>query len=866
LTSKERQVKPGRNDPCPCGSGEKYKKCCGTAAVKVHASGATVPKHELEESQGGAAETRLAALFNARRYDEMELSARELLMRHPDTGFAWKALSVCLWAQAKDARQALEKAAVLLPDDAEVHSNLGHALFQAGELDRSVHSCRRALAIDPNFAEAHSNLGNALGALGRLNDALASYRRALDIRPGFAIVHNNMGNALRALGQLQDAVASYRQALTIRPAFAEAHNNLGNALRALGLFNDAVASYRQALAISPTFAEAHSNLGNALLDLGQHDDALASYRRALDLNADYAEAHNNLGNAFRSLEQFDAAAASCRRALVLKPDYAEAHNNLGNALRGLGQLEDSAASYRRALSLKPAYAEAHSNLGNALLDLWRLEEAVASYRQAIAIKPDYAEAHCKLGNALLQWWQLEAAVESCRHALAINPDYAEAHCSLGNALLELGELDQAEASYRRAIVLKPDDAEAYSGLGFALRRQSRTVEAEASCARALEINPDLSAALALLAELRADRGHFSEAELLFRRLAVLEPDLPAPWVGIASLRKMKAADAAWLTEVQRIAQKRLPPRQEVHLHYAIGKYFDDRQDFERAYLNYQRANELTKLHTPKKYDRLEFTRAIDRIVRLYDLAWASGTPIGPNTSSRPVFIVGMPRSGTTLAEQILASHPAVFGAGELGFWTTALTAPDASDVSGGKGDGAENTLADDYLRLLATLSAGAVRIVDKMPANFMALGLIHESLPNARIIHMRRNPMDTCLSIYFQNFATAHPYASDLDDLAHYYAEYSRLMRHWRTTLPEGTLLEVSYEALVDDQEGWSRKMLQFIGLPWDPRCIDFHRTDRPVVTASRSQVRQKMTRASVERWRRYEKFIGPLRHLTALS
>ena len=216
------------------------------------------------------------------------------------------------------------------------------------------------------------------------------------------------------------------------------------------------------------------------------------------------------------------------------------------------------------------------------------------------------------------------------------------------------------------------------------------------------------------------------------------------------------------------------------------------------------------------------------------------------------------RSGTSLAEQILASHPAVFGAGELTFWGRAS----AIDLS----DAALVGLSDGYLQLLRHLSADALKVVDKFPTNFLTLGLIHAALPQARIIHMHRNAIDTCLSIYFQHFEAANSYANDLDDLAHYYRQYRRIMQHWRSVLPPSVLLEVPYEGLVTDLQAWTRKMLDFISLPWDPRCLDFHRTERPVVTASRWQVRQRISTASVERWRNYQEFVGPLKSLLDLD
>jgi hypothetical protein len=218
----------------------------------------------------------------------------------------------------------------------------------------------------------------------------------------------------------------------------------------------------------------------------------------------------------------------------------------------------------------------------------------------------------------------------------------------------------------------------------------------------------------------------------------------------------------------------------------------------------------------------------------------------------------MPRSGTSLVEQILASHPEVWGAGELTFWNSALTAADVElDVG---------AIARDYLQLLAKLSPHARRVVDKMPENFRHLGLIHAALPEARIIHVRRHPLDTCLSIYFQDFKTSLAYATDLADLAHYYRQYWRLTDHWRSLLPREAMLEVSYEGLVANPEQWARKLLEFVGLPWDARCLEFHQTRRSVVTASKWQVRQKINATSVARWRHYEPYLGELRSLIPLA
>jgi len=773
---------PGRNDPCPCGSGKKYKKCCGRAQLAAPRTGA-VPPEDLK---------RLIAMINTGRFSELESKAREMAAQYPDSGMVWKVLGVSERMQGKGALPALHRAAALLPDDPETHGNLGNALRDLGRLDEAVASYRRALELKPDFAAAHSNFANALCDLGRFQEAAASYRRALEIKPDYPEAHNNLGNALRGLGQNDAAAASCRRALLLMPDFASAHTNLGNALRGLGRLDEAALCYRRALKLRPQDADAHNNLGNALLDAGRFDDAQASYTQALRL----------------------------------KPDLAEAHLNLGNVLRSRAQFEDAVASYRRALGIKADYAAAHSNLGDALRDLGRLEESAVS----------------------------------CRRALHIEADNAGAHNSLGNALLDLGRLDEAQACYRRALALRPGLAAAHLNLAIVLRLQGRTADAQACCGRALGIQADCAAAMTLLAELHADQGRFSQAQALFERALSIEPELPEAWAGMAQLRKMTGGDAGWLAEAERIAGKPLPPRREVYLRFALAKCFDDIKDFPQAFSNVRRANELTQLYAVK-YDRRQQTESVDLIIGACGRESLNQARIGANMSSRPVFIVGMPRSGTSLAEQILASHPDVFGAGELAFWVSASAAHGSAAPAAGM-NGVLQKLADDYLSLLKNRSADALRVIDKMPANFLCLGLIHAALPNARIIHMRRNPIDTCLSVYFQHFKSGHAYANDLADLKHYYTEYLRVMGHWHRTLPADAILDVPYEDLVDDQETWSRRMLQFIGLEWDPKCLDFHLTDRTVMTASKWQVRQKMSKSSVERWRNYEKYLGPLREL----
>ena len=706
---------------------------------------------------------------------------------------------------------------------------------------------------------------------GRFAEAAATARALLTRHPDVGVLWKLYGAAV--LRQGGDALPILQRAIELLPADPDIHHDLGTALRRQGDFAAAMTSYQRALDLHPTHLPALVELASALHVSGRPLEAATTYHRALQIAPGVPELHNNLGNALRDGGQPDQALASYRRALSLKPDFAQAHNNMGAALRRLGQPAEAAECYRRAIALEPDLAEAHNNLGNALRDQGHLDPALASYRRALELNPNLADAHCNLGNALRDLGHLQEALTRYQHAIELDPSRPEPHNNLANTHLDLMQLDQAEASYRKALQLKPDYIHAHTSLARVLRQQGRAAAAEETCRRALNLKPDSADiadipetadsadTVAFLAELHADRGEFSEAEALFKRALEIDPDLPAARAGLVHCRRMTAADSAWLPAAQRLLARRLPLRQEIYLRFAMGKYFDDLQDYPNAFENYRHANELTRKHAPI-FDRSDFTRQIDRICDTGTPEWLRRVHNPNESSERPIFIVGMPRSGTSLAEQILASHPQAFGAGELSFWHEAATVFDESPLHESTQASTITGLAQTYLRQLAALSPDARRVIDKMPTNFKLLGLIHAALPNARILHMQRHPIDTCLSIYFQNFSIAHTYASDLEDLAHYYSEYRRLMVHWSATLPPGTILDVSYEKLVSHPEESIRTLLEFVGLHWDDRCLESHATPRTVITPSKWQVRQKINSTSVDRWRHYERFIGPLRCL----
>jgi tetratricopeptide (TPR) repeat protein len=708
------------------------------------------------------------------------------------------------------------------------------ALIDQERLAEAERRARALLRLHPNAGMLWKILSVTLVRQGK--DALQALRRTTDLMPTDTEAHCNLGAALYDRGQWAESLVSLRRVLGMQPNHVEALVDAANALKALGRAEEAVALYQRALQVSPALEEAHNNLGNALLELRRYEEAAACYRRALRIRPDDAQILCNLGNAERQLGRLDEALASTRQAIALDATLVVAHNNLGLMLAARGEREQAVASYRRALSLDPGYVDAHNNLGDALRDLGLRREALSHYTKATELDPGGAASHCNVGTVLFELRRITDAVASYRKALALDPRYAPAHLSLA----------------------------------LALRQQRRPAEAESSCRAALSIDPDYAEALAFLGELLADRGRFAEAEKLFEQVIALDPNSSSAYSSIATHRKMTLADSGWRQSAEALLERAPPLGQEIGLRYALGKYFDDIGAYQEAFQHYERANDLTKRYGAK-YERAGFTQLVDQLIRSFDGPFMHECRTAASTSELPVFIIGMPRSGTSLAEQILASHPAVFGAGEVTFWNTAYRAYHDAELAARVDPDQPARVAREYLEYLEQLAltgggapqaTAAERMVDKMPANFLYAGLIHAAFPKARIIHMQRHPIDTCLSIYFQNFFNIGPYANDLHDLVHFFGEYVRITHHWRTVLPQTALLAVPYEGLIEDPEHWSRRMVEFIGLPWDPRCLEFHLTERVVLTASKWQVRQKITKSSAGRWRNYEQFLGPLRGL----
>ena len=536
-----------------------------------------------------------------------------------------------------------------------------------------------------------------------------------------------------------------------------------------------------------------------------------------------------------------------------------------------GQMKNTAeaiSSLRRAIALRSGFAEAHYNLGFVLWTQGNFDEALASLQQTVTIKPNYTEAWIIMGSIHGLLGRLDQAEACCRQAIQIRPNSADAYINLANTLLSLGRLQEAVQNYHQAVSLAPagaPEAAACCGLGTALQFTGKPDEALVYCERALKADPHNVDAIALAATIAGRKGDTDKAGQLLSPL--IETGVTHVNVALAfsDISKSLGRQDEAIAMMERIltTHSAISANGRRHLHFQLGKLYDAKGEYDRAFAQYQQGNTLKPLSFDPRLHRIE----MDTLIGIYSSEFMARMPRASIRSERPVFIVGMVRSGTSLVEQILASHPAVFGAGELPDIMQMAMSLHVVLSTDQRYPQCLHLLTEDKLNQIAqahlvrqqSLSPAALRIIDKAPLNFHYLGLIELLFPDARIIHCMRDPLDTCLSAYFQDFTQNHPYCYDLYNLGAYHKQYQRLMQHWREVL-KLPMLEVQYEELVANQEAVTRRMVEFCGLEWDECCLQFHKAKRYVATASYDQVRQPLYNRSAGRWKHYERYLEPLR------
>jgi len=521
--------------------------------------------------------------------------------------------------------------------------------------------------------------------------------------------------------------------------------------------------------------------------------------------------YNLMGISLNSISKFDMAAAMFTKAVKMKPDYAEAFYNLGSSQKKIGALKAAIVSYKKAIEIKPNYLDAYNNLGNIYKDLGRLNEAIDSYEWAISYGPEYVIAHINLA-LLYSSFKLEKALFHFKKAISINPNIPEAHFSLGTILASLGQKNESIKSYEKAIELWPDYADAHNAL--------------------------------------------------------------------STIKQYKKNDSQVLKMKSILKKNNLTLSDKVSLNFALAKVYEDLENSKEFFKYLHEANKLNK-----EKSNYSFETDKEIILKIRDIFEKSKAPY-PKSSKyksapRPIFIVGMPRSGTSLVEQILSSHREVYGAGELDFLSKSILSEIQNEVKFNDDNEvlSKNSILEldssQYLNISSKDFYNKVRkkyyssidsfeiseniFTDKMPLNFRFVGFIFSIFPDAKIVHLKRDPMATCWSIYKHYFkSNGNGYSSNLDDLASYFEIYRDLMDFWHNKFPN-QIYQISYENLTVNQEKETQSLLEYCGLEWDKRCLNFHENSRPVKTASGLQVRKKMYQGSSEAWRNYESYLKPL-------
>jgi tetratricopeptide (TPR) repeat protein len=540
---------------------------------------------------------------------------------------------------------------------------------------------------------------------------------------------------------------------------------------------------------------------------------------------------------------------------------ARPHLEQAGRLRQMGRLAESIAPLQQAIRLDPGNAAAHHDLGVTLINCNKLAEAAASLRHAAELKPDFAHAHLMLGIAAQGLGQDDLAIAAFRRAATLSRKLTAAHDNLGNLLLSRGETAEAAQCYRRAAASARATTRGRLSEAKAFVADDDLAAAEKRLRQALALDPKCDEAYRLLGQILSEAGRFTEASAHFEQAIALSPHLQeASYLGLVGCKKLTDDDRPLMARMTAALETGvLAVPQLVKLHFALGKALDDCGDYGEAMRHFDAGNRLRGGFV--KLDRSRLQSLVDCLIaRCTPDYFARHASMGADDET-PLLIVGMPRSGTTLVEQIVSSHSRIHGGGELLFWGTrgpAWYQDAAAEATAGR----VPQLAKDYRALLHRRAPGAERVTDKMPFNFLWIGLALVVFPRARVIHCRRNPIDTCLSIYLQHYTSLPDYASDRSDLVFCYRQYQRLMAHWREVLRGDRFLEVDYEELVADSEAGARQLIGFCGLEWEDSCLRPERNERRILTASSWQARQPIYRTSIERWRRYEPWLGELREL----
>ncbi len=525
---------------------------------------------------------------------------------------------------------------------------------QGGDLVAAEKIYRQILNSEPNHPDALHLLGVLAGQSGKHDAALDLIGRAIQIKPNYPDAYKNMGTIYAQMGRFDEAIEAYKKVAEMRPDNAESYRDLGVVYKSAGRLAEAAAAYTQVVRLDPNSPESQRSLGKALAIYGRVEEAAAAYLRAIKLKPGWMDAHFNLAELYQGASRWEEALAEYRRVTQLKPDMFEAHNNMANILKDMGRWDQSIAAYRKAVQLKPDNATVHFNLGQTFQAADRLEEAVAEYRLTIQIDPKYFPAHASMAITLATLQRYDEAMKCHAAAAAIDADSAITHVAMGEILLHKLDAQAAIGHLRRAVTVEPGNPSAWGRLGTALRAA----------------------------------GKFDEAADAFRRVMALQPDSAAGYQGLATTGKTTSGPAEIDRLTAMLNQPGLPAEERVGVGFALGKMLDDADRYDEAFARFAEANALVKqlrAMAGETFDPAIMRSLIDELIEVAIPSYFEQRPDWGDPSEVPVFVVGMPRSGTTLVQQIVGSHPQVHVAGELRDINAISQSLGGTDVKGGAG-------------------------------------------------------------------------------------------------------------------------------------------------------------------------------------
>ena len=630
--------------------------------------------------------------------------------------------------------------------------------------------------------------------------------------------------------------------------------------------DEAIARCRQALVQYPDDVNILGLLGAALGDHGEFREAEEILLRVIDLTPAFAKPYEDLGTLVLQQGEAERAIPLLEKAARLDPKEESAHFQLGKALAQLGRGQEADAAFERSFALSPtrgmmARAAEHHAAG-------RMEEAERLCRQVLQKDPRHVDALRMLGLVAAAAGDLDEAENLLRQALAGAPDHVPAMFELGRVLKELERPEEAIEVYQTLISLQPENPRAHYRLAGVLAPAALTEQSAAAYRRCLALDPEHAGAWLGLGHMLKTLGQQSEGIAAYKRCLEIEPEFGEAWFSLANLKTYRFEDAEIEEMQRRLESETVREPSKVNFLFALAKAHEDRRDYDRAWQYYEQGNARQRMLV--SYDPVLTETVNDDLVAYFSAQFFRERAVAGNPDPSPIFIVGMPRSGSTLVEQIIASHSKVEGTSELpyiGRLTKSLNRNRADgmrypQVLSELEDRHFHRLGQNYLDMARMHRVeGTPHFIDKMPNNFPLVGFIHAILPNARIIDARRHPLDACTGNLRQLYARGQTFSYDQTDIGEYYLQYQRMMDHWDEVLP-GKVLHVQYEDVVADLETQVKRILDYLELPWEDACLNFHNTDRAVRTASSEQVRQPIYTSGIGFWRHYETRLEELKEV----